>query len=70
MARSKYNLKQKGHVNELSLNVTNLSVVLVLELSLHILYLLNEKKETYRRRKTLFSLMRIKVKRNYLQRRS
>ena len=70
MARSKYYLKQKGHVNELSLNVTNLSVVLVLELSLHILYILNEKKETYHRRKTLFSLMRIKAKRNYLQRRS
>ena len=63
MARSKNNLTQNEYVNELSLQVTNISVVLILERSLNILYVVKEQKETYHR--TLFSLMRIKAKRNY-----
>ena len=63
MARSKNNLTQNEYVNELSLKVTNISVVLILERSLNILYVVKEQKETYHR--TLFSLTRIKAKRNY-----
>ena len=46
MARSKNNLKQNEYVNGLSLKVTNTLVVLILQRSLHILYLVKEKKET------------------------
>ena len=52
------------YVKGLSLKVTNISVVLVLARGLHMLYSLNEKKETCHR-SALFSLMRIKVKINY-----
>ena len=55
-------MKQNEYANGLVLKVTNILVILILERSLHILYLLKEKKETYHW-KTLFSLTRIKRKR-------
>ena len=67
MVRSKNNLKQYKYVCGLSLKVISISAVLVLARP-HILFFLKEKKETYHRR-TLFSLMRIKVKRNYHKKR-
>ena len=50
MARSKNNLKQNKYVNGFSLKVTHISVVLILQRSLHILLLLKEKNETYHRK--------------------
>ena len=67
--KKKNNLKHNKYINELSLNVTNILVVLIRKRNLHILYLLKEKKETYHR-KTLFSLTGIKAKRYYHQRNS
>ena len=64
MARSKNNLKQNEYVHGLSLKVRNISIVLILGRSLHISYLLKEKKETYHR------MTRIKAKRHYHQRKS
>ena len=55
--RSKNNLKQKEYVNGLSLKVTDILVMLLLQRSQHIFYLLEEKNEMYHR-KTLSSLMR------------
>ena len=57
-------MKQNGYVRGLSSKVTSISVVLVLERGLHILHLLQERKETFHRR-TFFSFMRIQAKRNY-----